>query len=220
MNEITIFENDNWKVTKYKGKNSGWIIGDRWAGNAYIPVGDNWIYYGDSKFGFDHPELIPEYIKDKVRAIFRPKKGYNRDDVEFHSNAMFYPVHPAINVKAHSAPDFWKLKYALEDAGYNLSDKQIESAGNIAFSKLQREFWNEFVPKTIESIYGKWVKWGSEGRQSGWLAVYNLPEVESWDVVDLAKWHSLESKLQNWIKQVNTVENYLILLESRLESLE
>lgn len=57
--EVILFENNKWKVTKVIGAHSGWIIGDN--------IGDNWVQYRDGAIGYDHPERIPQYIKDLLK---------------------------------------------------------------------------------------------------------------------------------------------------------
>lgn len=198
--EIVIFENDNWKVTKTKGKNSGWIVGDC--------IGDNWIYYGNNRFGFDNPNRIPEYIKAKVRKLYTPKKkgSYTKEDVTFHSDSMYRKGNPAINVKVYNCPGSWQLA-----DHFNISESDAEKLASLIWNELQFDFWEFAADELIENRLGKGIKFYTEGHSGGWLVVTNLPEFESWDAVDLMRWRGLENDVKNWIKTANTLENWIYL---------
>jgi hypothetical protein len=71
MTETTIFKNKNYTVTLHPSRRSGWVIGEY---RGTVPIGDNFIVYGDGRVAYDRPQLIPNYIKRIVRSNTRGVK--------------------------------------------------------------------------------------------------------------------------------------------------
>ena len=132
---------------------------------------------------------------------------YRKDDVSFHSDG-FRPGHPAVNVKVRrfaeglDCDDLVKL--------HGCSKDQAEKALEWAFNMAQREFW-ECVQDWAEECLGDHVKAYSEGRSSGWVVVYHLPDFETWDAVQLAKWRRFEAGCLSHVRDLCKRE---VVLES------
>jgi len=61
--EIRLWENKNWKITKFLRRKSGWIIGNC--------IGSNWVQYDDRSIAHDSPYRIPAYVKLQLRFELR-----------------------------------------------------------------------------------------------------------------------------------------------------
>ena len=111
-----------------------------------------------------------------------------KNDIQFHYDRSH--GHPAINVKCYNfAP---RCRLTAKNLG--CSQDTFEKAIEFAFNSCCRLFWDE-AENMVREIFPTATMY-SEGRQSGWLTVHNLPDVESWDAVMLAKWN----KLCKWAK--------------------
>lgn len=115
---------------------------------------------------------------------------YTKGDVEFHRDG-YGPVRPAVNVKVGL------LNWPLEELG--VSDELAEEAGNLAFELAQEAFWNEIAPDWAQECLGD-VEVFSEGRSAGWLVVDGLEDFETWDAIQLAKWHKFEAGIRDIIR--------------------
>jgi hypothetical protein len=103
-----------------------------------------------------------------------------KDQIKFHSDRG--PAHPALNVKVYKFPRAGQIA-----EHFKCSDEAAQRALNFAFESAQENFW-EGASELAERYLGAGLKVYSEGRSSGWLVVYGLPEVEGWDALRVSRW--------------------------------
>jgi hypothetical protein len=105
-------------------------------------------------------------------------------DIETRSHNRGYPpFYPTINVKVYSLG----LSVDALTTKYGCDDDTAEQALTFAFESQQQQFWEQ-AEELARDIFGSHVKVYSSGRSSGWLIVRNLPDLESWDAVEVGKW--------------------------------
>jgi len=136
-------------------------------------------------------------------------KHYNKSDVEFHSESYYGRGYPAVNVKVHS---LYHLASKIENH-FNCSEEQAQKALDYAFEMSCDLFWNEYAQDFATEILGD-VKIHSAGRSNGWLIVEGLPDFESWNAIDLAKWRSFENHIKAEVKYLTSWENVKEDIES------
>ena len=112
---------------------------------------------------------------------------YTREDVETHSTGgIGGPYLPAVNVK------YYGRSHADAVAErFKCSKEVAQRACNWAWEMACESFW-DCVQDTAEWALGAGVKVWQAGRSGGWAVVEGLPELESWDAVQLAKWRRFE----------------------------
>lgn len=118
---------------------------------------------------------------------------------------------PAVNVKVHGsvAPailetverDTGETGFAAWGAALLDADKwpewTWESALEIGWETLRND---------AEELLGAGVTVESDGRSGGWCVVIGLPEIETWDAVQLAKW----ARFAKWARQEADAIPYLM----------
>lgn len=126
----------------------------------------------------------------------RAHHRYSREDVEVHRD-NFGPARPAVNVKVYGS--VWDVFRRLPDV--DIDDARFTAEWleeNVTDEALDARFWDtcanewEMVEQDAREIFGAGVKVWQEGRSGGWAVVDGLPELESWDAVQLAKWRKFE----------------------------
>lgn len=117
---------------------------------------------------------------------------YTKANVKSHCEYM-RTGHPAVNVKVHTTP-------TTDDVvkRFKCSEAQAQRACEYCFTSMQQSFW-ENAESMAQEIFPN-CKVYSEGRSGGWLVVHELPDVETWDAVMLAKWRRLEKLVQQEVK--------------------
>lgn len=128
---------------------------------------------------------------------------YTKDDIETHSDGFGRKSHPAVNVKVHN------LYYLVNDVmtEFNCDESQAEKACQFAFDSACEVFWQD-IQDTAKEILGN-CRVYQEGRSGGWLVVYDLPEIESWNAVMLAKWRKFENTVKAEVKYQTGKESML-----------
>lgn len=122
-------------------------------------------------------------------------KRYSRDDVEQHADRG--ELRPAVNVKVYGSmanafaafardeqPD---PRFTMEWIDEQLSDEQLDSY----FWTTCEWQWEQLV-EDAEEIFGAGTSVVQEGRMGGWAVVESLPDLESWDAIQLGKWRRFE----------------------------
>lgn len=109
-------------------------------------------------------------------------------DVEFHSDGR--ESYPAVNVKVYKSLNDVDFTYFEIPEGLTL--EWIEE--HVPEGHLDSLFWEtcqnewEMIEQDAEEIFGKGTRLEQQGRSGGWACVTNLPDIENWDAVMLAKW--------------------------------
>lgn len=132
------------------------------------------------------------------------RKGYNKEALDIRYDRGAY--RPAINVKAYRWPSIAGIAER-----FGCSHDAAQRALEYARESAQQRFWED-VQETAEHYLGE-VKVWQEGRSGGWLVVDGLPEIESWDAIQLSKWARFE-------KAVRTEIGYLTSAESVCEDID
>ncbi|NBW19462.1 MAG: hypothetical protein EBR82_66955 [Caulobacteraceae bacterium] len=107
-----------------------------------------------------------------------------------------------MNVKAYKTPSIEQIENE-----FHCDRKDAERAWNYAFESAQERFWEE-AQDIAKDLFPD-CTFGAEGRCGGWAVVYQLPPVDSWDAVQVAKWASFESQLKKMVKGYCDWENWL-----------
>ena len=142
--------------------------------------------------------------------------GRTKADIEFHSDRMCLPAHPAVNVKVYSYPDAWDVADAL-----GCTEEQAQHALNIAFTATQEVFWNDTLPNLVEGhlvpIFGTCEVYG-EGRQSGWVVLTNQGDraavEDEWDAILTSCWHRFAEGVRQEVKYVCSWNYVLTLIKA------
>ena len=91
---------------------------------------------------------------------------------------------PAVNVKCYTWPSPDKAMEA-----FGCSRAVAEQAMEYAYQSEQERFWEDAQEWLADDVFGAGAcKIHQEGRSGGWLVVTGLPEVDTWDARQLAKW--------------------------------
>jgi hypothetical protein len=136
-----------------------------------------------------------------------------RTDVRTHADSCYHPRHPAVNVKAHDfgGPgllDAIRAKFACPES-------VAEQAAEMAHECSCREFWGiDADDQDAGRILGHAVKVYQEGRSGGWLVVYGLPAIDTWNAVQLAKWQRFENTINAAVRDKCDRANILELIEA------
>jgi hypothetical protein len=132
----------------------------------------------------------------------------SKEDIEFHSDG-YRPGNPAVNVKVYDSISSVKLPICLggshpagkpEEFKWHYTEPEF-TADWVEEHLTDEEYWDYFnmacelgweeLQNIADDIWqDTWhhPKVYSEGRSGGWAVVHNLPDVESWDAIMLAKW--------------------------------
>jgi hypothetical protein len=126
-------------------------------------------------------------------------RSYSREDVQFHSDG-YRPGKPAVNVKVYKdIRDAWKAFERDEAPDARFTPEWVEE--NVSDDALDSIFWMtcEFEYEYLEAYATSdedailpGASLSREGRSGGWVVVDNLPDLEEWDAVQLAKWRKFE----------------------------
>jgi hypothetical protein len=104
-----------------------------------------------------------------------------KSDVQFHSEGYGRNVLPAVNVKYYGP----SLHAKVQDT-FKCSQEIAEQALGYVWESACEQFWRE-AKSYVPEILGRGEVW-SEGRSGGWLVVSGLPDIETWDAIQLGKW--------------------------------
>lgn len=74
---------------------------------------------------------------------------------------------------------------------HDAAEPFMESHGAAAFECICQDFW-EMVQDQARDFLKRPVRVYSEGRSGGWAVVHGLPDVDTWNAVDLARWRRFE----------------------------
>lgn len=107
---------------------------------------------------------------------------------------------PCVNVKAYNFARGLDVSEV-----FGCDEKTAEKALEYAFQSACECFWEQ-AEDTAQFHLGSHVKIFSEGRQSGWLVVHNMPSVESWDAIQLSKWARFEKAIRAEVDYVSSAE--------------
>ncbi len=129
-------------------------------------------------------------------------KHYSKSDVEFHSANYYAPYYSAVNVKVKG---LYPLEYKIEDE-FNCSEETAEKALQFAFDSACDLFWNDEAQSIADDTFDYDVKIYSAGRSGGWLIVIGLPDFDTWDAINLSKWHSFENKIKAEVNYLTSWE--------------
>lgn len=125
-------------------------------------------------------------------------KRYTKNDVRTHSDSG--PERPAVRVKCDS------FALGLDVAGeFSCDDATAKKALEYAWTSHCEQFWEQ-AQETAEFHLGKGVTIYSEGRSSGWLVVDGLPDLESWDAIQLTKWAKFERSILAEVAYLSSAE--------------
>lgn len=118
-----------------------------------------------------------------------------KSDVTLHSDG-YRPSVPAVNVKVYDwnyavhaadvALDTGNPGFTWEWVEHNMTDEQVDrwrdAATEDAWELLQQDVTEYVWPDRRNlTVY-------SMGRMGGWAWVDGLPDIETWDAIDLARW--------------------------------
>jgi len=131
---------------------------------------------------------------------------YTKDEVQMHSDG-WSRANPAVNVKVYGRT----LCVADVVNQFGCSEEQAEQAIQFAWESAQEAFWDDWTSEeTIESYFPYiGAKAYGEGRSDGWLAVHNLPDVETWDAIMLSGWREFEKDVLADVKRCASKEQIL-----------
>jgi hypothetical protein len=142
--------------------------------------------------------------------------GYSRSDVQTHRVGYTYTRCPAVNVKWYGFNSKWMKKleehFQIKDKD---GEKRLEKALEYWQNSASEQFWDWAREDLLEYAFGKYhgLKVYSEGRSGGWLIVQGLPDLETWDAVQLGKWHRFEKQIRLSLDYWNTEEGVNQIIE-------
>jgi hypothetical protein len=132
-----------------------------------------------------------------------------KSDIETHSDHMYGPQYPAVNVKVYCrTPGYEDVMEKFPGCDKDTAEKALE----YAYEFSVEDFW-ERAKEKAEEIFGN-VKVHSAGRSSGWLVLNGLDPIESWDAIACSKWFKFEKELKEEIKWRCSLEVVLEDIES------
>lgn len=128
-------------------------------------------------------------------------------DIEFHSDGIYRPLRPAVNVKVYTSLEqgYREFCRAYEDMPGDFTIDWIEN--NIPDETMEAIFWSICEAGWDDLNWAARDIWGnhyiinrhggaeydvnvfSEGRSGGWAIVGGINnDVDSWDAIEFAKW--------------------------------
>ncbi len=128
-------------------------------------------------------------------------RKYTREDVDLHRQGYYGAPLPAVNVKGGN---YFPASILIER--YGCSEKTAEKAFEMAWECAVEDFWDTCAPAIVEDVFGKRVKFWSEGRSGGWLVVSGLAPVDEWDAIAIGKWRSFEKRIKAEVKYLTSKE--------------
>ncbi len=128
-------------------------------------------------------------------------RHYRKEDVDIKDSL------PAVNVKAYDTPSVYKIA-----EHFNCSEDQAGKACEFAFNSTCEMFWEQ-IGDTAEYHFGDVNIW-SAGRSGSWLVVEGLPNIDSWDAVQLAKWRKFEREVKAEVKHITSFEAFADAIEA------
>lgn len=121
---------------------------------------------------------------------------YSKEDVQLRYSRN-HGGQPCVNVKVYDSLEdgFRKLSKVMklnphftpEWIEQHVSDERIQ-----AYWEMECECGWEALEYDATEILGPYAKVHQDGRSSGWCVVRDLPLLQDWDAVQLAKWRSFE----------------------------
>lgn len=136
-------------------------------------------------------------------------RKYTRKNVDTHRLGYSYNRAPAVFVKNRNYVD-------ADDVvrKFGCSQKTAEQALEYAWESACEVFWSMDAPQIVEDSFGKYAKFNSEGRSSGWLVVTSLPPIEEWDAIALGRWRSFENRIRREVDYLTSAEWILDAIEA------
>jgi hypothetical protein len=123
-------------------------------------------------------------------------RSYRRDDVEQHESDRYGRLYPAVNVKVYqSLSDGYRAFHESEpdhDPRFTLDwieEHVSDESGDALFWMTCENEWEQ-VEQDAREILGASVT--RAGRSGGWAVVTDLPDLDGWDAVQLARWRKFE----------------------------
>jgi hypothetical protein len=131
---------------------------------------------------------------------------YSKEDVRFHSD-YGRTSHPAVNVKVPWVQDYDALaRKVAEDNGYigrevemfveffdAYRDRADMDGSDWTWDAAIEQAWEQLQEDAREYVWhDRNVKVYSEGRSGGWAIVEGIPDFDSWDAIELGRWHRFE----------------------------
>src|SRR5687767_15153513 len=118
---------------------------------------------------------------------------------------------PMLNVKHYGRSDYVS---AVQER-FKCSEPVAEQALEYAYESAVERFWN-LAKDDVDNVFGSRPKLEvySEGRSGGWLVVQGLPNVETWDAIQLGKWAQYAKYIRETIKWLASAEEILDAIES------
>ena len=134
-------------------------------------------------------------------------RRYRDDGHEFSGDAQFWEwvdaLYDASSYDEANRADEWARESCWELAWEYALEVWPEMTGKMVDEK---KFFPDFPPGcqwrfTGEKVYQPEavVKVYSDGRSGGWLVVHGLPDVESWDAIDLGRWAKFEKMIRGLV---------------------
>ncbi len=116
---------------------------------------------------------------------------------------------PAINVKCYFFPTFNQV---VEE--FNCSGDVAEKALEFAWESAVEGFWQDI--KEVAEFYftGRNVEVWQDGRSGGWLYVDGLPDIESWDAIQVSQWSRFVKSVKEDIKYRASWESVKEMIEA------
>ena len=120
-----------------------------------------------------------------------------KSDVKLHGDFL-RQGYPAVNIKVY------RMDWSNDtiEKQFECDSATAEQAGQFAFESAQEQFW-ETMPEVAKEVFGT-VKVYSGGRSGGWLEVHGLPDVETWDAIQLGKWAKFERMVNGEVKYLTS----------------
>ena len=128
-------------------------------------------------------------------------KRYTKGDIETHSE-HFRHEHPAINVKCYK---FIRTDEIADHFG--CSEETAQKAAEYSFHSACEQFWESVQDTAREILHDKTLQVYSEGRSGGWLVVFGMDDLESWDAVAVGRWHKFEITIRAQVNDLTSKEH-------------
>lgn len=132
---------------------------------------------------------------------------YTKQDIDTHTERYYGRAYPAVCVKVRKTPSIDKIQ-----EHFKCSEKQAEKAAGYAWEMACRIFWED-VEELAKELLGNVTAY-SAGRSNGWLIVKGLPDIASWDAIQLAKWRKFEKTVLNDVEYLMSWDQWTDNIEA------
>ena len=122
---------------------------------------------------------------------------------------------PMVNVKVHvnTGPDALRAVVASDPAAFPdplfpaWLDTLTDDGRDAAWMAALEDGWNQLADDVGNAFPGYRAKVYSAGRSGGWAVVEGLPEIESWDAIQLGRW----AQYAKWARQTADGVPYMMV---------